>query len=383
MKEIFSKILNLMFKIFPVKKNKVIFWGARGKIDEHPREIFFYMKNLQEKKFEIKWIVDKETDISELGRNEYCYYRTLKGYYEIATAKYWIQSQSLGSLIKKKKNQIYIQTFHGQGALKKMGIDMEGNKEKKLESDVAKDWDWLITTDSLNEEVMRRCISYKGKCMMLGAANTDYLVNITEQDISQIKKKIGINPEKKVILYAPTFRDEDIEILNKNINSREREKLLKKRIPILSLANFENYIILLRLHPQMKSLFIESELPDNFFDVCSYPDVKPLLGISDILISDYSAVAITYSILKRPMIFYAYDYEKYAQTRGFYIDYCKEVPGPIAYSEAQLYKIIQEGLMYNEEYREKLNKFNEKFNMLNDGKVSERFYNALQNGEFL
>lgn len=383
MKEIFGKILNSVFKIFPVKKNKIIFWGAREKIDEHPREIFFYMKNLQEKKFEIRWIVDKETDVSELGRNEYCYYRTLKGYYEIATAKYWIQSQSLGSLIKKKKNQIYIQTFHGQGAFKKMGIDMEGNKEKKLESDVAKDWDWLITTDSLNEEVMRRCISYKGKCMMLGAANTDYLVNITEQDISQIKRKIGINSEKKVILYAPTFRDEDIESLNGNMEHKEQQELLKERIPILSLSNLDNYIILLRLHPQMRQVLTGIELPDNFLDVCNYPDMKPLLAISDILISDYSDIVIAYSILKRPMIFYAYDYELYAHTRGFYIDYCKEVPGPIAYNETQLYKIIQENLMYDEKYKEKLNKFNEKFNVLNDGKVAERFYVALKTGKFL
>lgn len=382
MKEIFSKILNLILKIFPVQKNKVIFWGARGKIDEHPREIFFYIRNLQEKKFEIRWIVDKETDVSELRKEEYCYYRTLKGYYELATAKYWIQSQSLGSLVKKKKSQVYIQTFHGQGALKKMGIDMESNKEKKLESDVSKDWDWLITTDPLNEEVMRRCISYKGKCMMLGAANTDYLLNITEQNIIQIKKKLNIDLNKKVILYAPTFRDEDLKILT-DMDHKKQQEILKERIPIFKLSKLDQYTILLRLHPQMRQVLTEIKLPYNFIDVCAYPDMKPLLVVSDILISDYSDIVIAYSVLERPMIFYAYDYEMYANTRGFYINYCEELPGPIVYSEDQLYKIIKEEVMYDKKYKEKLDRFNKKFNELNDGKVSERFYLALESGKFL
>ena len=189
LKNIMVNILNFLSKLIPIQNNKIIFWSARGKIDEHPREIFFYIRRQKEKKYKMIWIIDKNTDVSELNRKEYCYYRTLRGYYELASAKYWVQSQSLGSWLKKKQLQIYIQVFHGQGAFKRMGLDVNDSKERarEVENDITKEWDWLITTDPINEKVMKQCLSYKGKCMMLGAANTDYLINATEMDIRTIR----------------------------------------------------------------------------------------------------------------------------------------------------------------------------------------------------
>ena len=217
MKRILGIVLNFVLSIFPIDDNKIVFWGARGKIDEHPREIFYYMRDKEKTKYKLKWIVDKSTDVTELTKEEFCFYKTLKGYYEIATAKYWIQSQSIGSMVKKRKGQIYIQTFHGQGAFKKMGFDMEDENKIIGLDDVSKDWDWLITTDPMYEEVMKRCIGYKGKCMMLGSANSDYFFHFSQANITNLKKELKIDCQKKVILYAPTFRDEDIELMEGNL----------------------------------------------------------------------------------------------------------------------------------------------------------------------
>ena len=384
LKRMVVKALNFISKIVPVQKNKIVFWAARGKIDEHPREIFFYIRNQKEKKYKILWIVDKNTDVSELNKGEYCHYRTLRGYYELASAKYWVQSQSLGSLLEKKKSQIYIQTFHGQGAFKKMGLDVNDNREKEsaVESNITKEWDWLITTDPINEKVMRQCLPYTGKCRMLGAANTDYLINATMADCRRVKEQLGLGIEKTVIMYAPTFRDDDLrEIINYD-DKNKIANLIKKRIPIFSLEKLKDSVVLIRLHPQMRQMLDGIKLPDNFIDVCNYSDMKPLLLITDVLISDYSDIVIAYSVLNRPMVFYAYDYNEYLKNRGFYIDYQKEVPGPIVYTENELYKVLVDGEIYDKKYKEKCDKFNRKFNELNDGNVSSRFYKALCNKEF-
>ena len=384
LKRMVVKALNFISKIVPVQKNKIVFWAARGKIDEHPREIFFYIRNQKEKKYKILWIVDKNTDVSELNKGEYCHYRTLRGYYELASAKYWVQSQSLGSLLEKKKSQIYIQTFHGQGAFKKMGLDVNDNREKEsaVESNITKEWDWLITTDPINEKVMRQCLQYNGKCRMLGAANTDYLINATMADCRRVKEQLGLGIEKTVIMYAPTFRDDDLrEIINYD-DKNKIANLIKKRIPIFSLEKLKDSVVLIRLHPQMRQMLDGIKLPDNFIDVCNYSDMKPLLLITDVLISDYSDIVIAYSVLNRPMVFYAYDYNEYLKNRGFYIDYQKEVPGPIVYTENELYKVLVDGEIYDKKYKEKCDKFNRKFNELNDGNVSSRFYKALCNKEF-
>jgi CDP-glycerol glycerophosphotransferase len=384
LKNIMVNILNFLSKLIPIQNNKIIFWSARGKIDEHPREIFFYIRRQKEKKYKMIWIIDKNTDVSELNRKEYCYYRTLRGYYELASAKYWVQSQSLGSWLKKKQLQIYIQVFHGQGAFKRMGLDVNDSKERarEVENDITKEWDWLITTDPINEKVMKQCLSYKGKCMMLGAANTDYLINATEMDIRRIKEQLGLDMKKRILMYAPTFRDDDLNEILKCTNENEITELIKKRIPIFSLEKLKDSVVLIRLHPQMRQMLDGIKLPDNFIDVCNYPDMKPLLLITDVLISDYSDIVIAYSVLKRPMVFYAYDYDEYLKERGFYIDYQKEVPGPIVYTENELYKVLVDGEIYDKKYKEKCDKFNRKFNELNDGNVSSRFYKALCNKEF-
>lgn len=382
LKQCVTNILNFISNLVPIENNKIVFWSARGKIDEHPREMFFYIKKQKEKKYKVIWIIDKNTDVSGLDKREYCYYRTLRGYFELASAKYWIQSQSLGSLIKKKKQQIYIQTFHGQGAVKKMGLDVEGNEESAVKNNITKEWDWLITTDPINEKVMKQCLSYKGKCMMLGAANTDYLINATENDIKSIKLQLGLNMNKRVLLYAPTFRDDDLIKFLQNNSRNDNIELIKRRIPIFRLKDLKDSVVLIRLHPQMRQMLEGIELPDNFIDVCEYPDMKPLLLVADVLISDYSDIVIAYSVLRKTMVFYAYDYDEYSKRRGFYIDYKKEVPGPIVYTENDLYEVIENGEIYDEKYKEKCDKFNKKFNFLNDGKVSERFYTALCEGRF-
>ena len=170
----------------------------------------------------------------------------------------------------------------------------------------------------------------------------DELYNVSSEDILNIKKKIGLPLDKKIILYAPTWRDSvdggETYAIEPPVNMDYWEK---------ELAN--EYVILVRTHPYTTELL---GIKDNdFIKNCSdYPNVNDLLKISDVLISDYSAVIFDYSILERPILCFAYDLDDYAKKRGLVMDLKQEMPSGIFVSENELISKIH-SIDYQEESR--------------------------------
>ena len=370
MKEVAKKILNILINILPIYKNKILFQSGRNKVDCSPYAIYKYIKDNKIDNFKCIWLVEKNTDVSMLPKKDYCYYNSIKGVYHQATAKYWIRSQSLGGL-KKRKKQIYIQMWHGAGALKKSGYDClpeEQRPTKPIEH--VRDWDYFIATDEENAKAIISSTNYQGKLLILGNADTDYIINATPNQKLSVLKELKIeNNKKKIILYAPTFRDNE---LNENVE--------KYNLPINILKELKDYIVLVRLHPLMNKIVKKLELPPNFINVGYYSNINNLYLITDILITDYSSIIFPFSVLNKPIIFYPYDYDKYIKLRGdFYLDY-KKLPGPICYTEEELLQSVLS--LKKSKYKEKLNNFNKKYNYLNDGHVCEKFVNMLKNKEF-
>jgi len=251
MKETIKKILNFIFKFFKVDNNKILFQSGRKLIDGNPKALYCYIKEICPNDFKTVWIVEKGTNVDSIPKKEYAYSNTLKALFFQSTAKYWIRSQSLGSILKKKKNQIYIQTWHGQGALKKMGYDI-GNQTVKTPLSHVKEWDYFVAPDILAKNKIISSTGYNGKAIVLGAASTDELLKINQniERKNYIKKVLGIKPEdfnKKIIFYAPTFREKDLEkeIIDLKINS---------------LSKLQDTIVLVRLHP-----LIKEKVNPNFF----------------------------------------------------------------------------------------------------------------------
>ena len=182
-------------------------------------------------------------------------------------------------------------------------------------------------------------------------------------------KKLNIKNNKPIILYAPTFREADLEQEKVDLN-------------IESLKVLKDYNILLRLHPLIRNKIDENlyKKNKNFINCCHYPDISDILCITDILISDYSSIIYEFSILEKPIIFYAYDLEDYKKERGFYIEYPEDLPGKTVYNEKELLTTLLNIKKESKEYNKKLKQFNKKFNYLNDGKVCERFTKLLKNG---
>ena len=167
---------------------------------------------------------------------------------------------------------------------------------------------------------------------IVGLPRNDKLAGITSECQIAMKKKFGIPSEKKVILYAPTFREYDKDSSNNVILTHPIDvKLWQKRLG-------NDYVLLFRAHYEVARV-MGIEYDDFVKNVSSYPSLDDLMLISDILISDYSSIFFDYAIMHKPMLCYAYDYDEYALKRGMYFDIRDWLPS--ASSEEELLELIK------------------------------------------
>ena len=199
---------------------------------------------------------------------------------------------------------------------------------------------------------------------MIKVGNIDFQAENIIKIKSEFEKKYPKIKEKKIILYAPTFRE-----THKYNNVFKYFKVKK------FLSELSEYVILLRLHPKMYQFGLDDKLMDdvlkldNVYDLTDYESIEELMLISDILITDYSSLMVEYTILNKPIVLFAYDLDNYLENeRGFYIDYKKDVPGTIVKTTEELIRTIKN----NNFSTRRLNEFkNLQFDNL-DGKASKR-----------
>ena len=208
-------------------------------------------------------------------------------------------------------------------------------------------------------------------------SNSSILFNKNNpEDINQIKEKMNIPKDKKVILYAPTWRDNEFHKDGIYKFATEMDfDLMKDELK-------DDYLLIVKYHYSVKDN-IDWDKYSPFVIECNESwDIQELYLISDILITDYSSVMFDYAILKRPMLFFTYDLEFYKNNlRDFYFDMVEEVPGPLVENTEDLVNEIKslDSEEYFKEYGEKYNKFNSKYNEFDNGTASEEIIKIITN----
>jgi CDP-glycerol glycerophosphotransferase len=297
---------------------------------------------------------------------------------KLARAKYWVTNYRVPDHVWPKPGQVYVQCWHGT-PLKRLGYDLQTSENaidsiaeirEKYDTD-AKKFNYILSPSGFASEKFSSAWNLKesgmeDKVMEIGYPRNDFLINYKPEDIRFIKENIGIPEDKKVILYAPTWRDNQHEsgvgfTYDLNVDfERLREKL------------GEEYVILFRVHYLVASKFSFDDFEGFIYNVSNYDDINHLYLIADLLITDYSSVFFDYGILKKPMLFYMYDLDDYKDSiRGFYFGIDK-LPGRIITKEEELPGAICdsiENFVYDEKYKE----FNDTFSHLEDGQASARF----------
>lgn len=364
---LFYKILFSIFKLFPINDKKVTFISYAGKnISGNPKAILQYViENMSEKKCVVA-VRDKKEKYNEYhGKNV----KLVKCYgighiYNLATSKYWISNSHINPNLKPKKDTIYLQTWHAAGAFKKFGLDIIEDRSRDKEDWIIDSTHWnklICSSDRVSDIYAAAFDVQKDIIVSTGLPRNDVLFD--EKRVNQVRAdfRIKYGIEKKIVLYAPTFRDGERFNLNMQLD------ILKKQLN-------EEYNILIKLHPNnSKELKISDEYRNFAYNFTEYNETQELLMVADILITDYSSIIFDYAILKRPMIFYAYDLDKYKnETRGFYYEYEEFVPGPIAYSTQEVISHIKNIEYDSKRYENKSYEFAKEFNYPFDGKATER-----------
>ena len=352
--KIYSITLGLIFnfcKIFIKIDDKIILFNCFGgkRFDDSPKAIYDYIiDNEKYNEYKLYWAFDNVNKY-ELPKGKKLKNNSIKYFYIALKAKYWITNSSIERGVKfKKKKTVYVNTWHGT-TIKYIEKDQ---KDKKFSFNVSKP-DLYFAQGSYDIKIFSKAFGVpEEKIVLAGLPRNDELAkNITIKEKNKIKEKLNIPMDKKVILYVPTYREFDNNKYKNYIKPPIEINKWKKQLK-------DDYILLFRIHYETEKIL--GLTFDNFiYNVSNYEPINDLLKIADILISDYSGIIFDYSILERPIYSFAYDYKKYLELRGCYIDITKELPNGICKTEDELLeKIIN--CNYEEE-KIKTKKFKEKY----------------------
>ena len=363
----------LMCRILPVKRNRIVFDSSLGKsYAGNPKHIYEYLvANGYDTKWDCIWFYETEK-YNIPGMSRQVQYGRMRYLYYMATAKVWVFDTRQPEWLVRRRGTYYIQTWHGT-PLKKLALDME-DVFMVGESDIetykehfvknVKTWDYLISQNHFSTETFRRAFDFQKEMLEIGYPRNDILFREnTPEDIRRYRKKLGLPLDKKIILYAPTWRDDEFSDDNK-YEFRPQISFEKLRQELS-----DDYIMVVKYHYLIMDAVDWSPYQGFIYHFDQSRDIAELFLVSDILITDYSSVMFDFSILRRPIFFFAYDLYKYKnELRGFYFSYKQEMRGPISSTTEQLVEDIRnyDASLYEEKYK----KFTEKYNSVDDGNAS-------------
>lgn len=335
---VFSYILKLIGIFIKTDQNLAVFVCYGGKrYDDSTRVLYEYIKNNDEyKNIKTIWAFIEPKKFDMIPDDEKIRIDTLKYYLTLLKSKYWITNSSvLRGLNFKKKNTKYVIFQHGTLGIKKLGCDLE-KKNKSFASKKHEPIDMFIIQGKKEKEKLKNAFNLKEENIYeLGLPRNDELVEVDNEKVMQIKEKLNIPKGKKVILYTPTYREYNKdEHLNSVLALPFDFKKMKKELA-------DKYVLVFTAHYEVSKLY---QIPENdsfVVNAFEYPYINDLLIIADILISDYSSIVFDFSILERPILCFAYDYDKYMKERGTYLDLNELFYDGVIKNQEDLIKIIK------------------------------------------
>lgn len=320
-------------------KDKIIFDCNGGKSYAGNPKVISELLHKQCRRYEIVWLFKNPEEKSKIVPE---YVRCVKigtkqAYREMATARVWVFNGLVRQSVYKGRKQVYIQTWHGDRGFKKILLDLKKRKDI-VESNIC---DLMLVGSTFGEKVCRSAFGYNGKVYKFGCPRNDILVNSSEEDVINIKSKLGIDKNTKVLLYAPTFRRKE----------KERELLdIDKVIHTLEEKEKTKWIALLRLHSESKDIgqYVKAcgkgdsnTILQKVIDMTKYEDMSDLLLIADCLITDYSSCAGDFILRKKMLLLYQPDYDEYVNNeREGYFD-IKDSPYLVGKNTEEICEIIK------------------------------------------
>lgn len=346
----------------PRKEKTVFFASFRGQYSDNPRAISECLHRMAPE-VKIVWLIKPQYKqyvpdyVTSVPPNPLL---ALKAQ---ARAGVWVMNyiyrKQLG--VYKGQGNFYIQTWHGDRGLKTIGYLTDYSKGRDYNGYDMSACDFFVAASDYGVRKARQGFLYDGEIILEGMPRNDKLVNIARysDEVAEVRKRLGIGNDVKVLLYAPTFRDD----------RGSQQCAIDIAASIASLeANGENWICLVRSHSLSKGISVGFDTP-AYLDVTSYPDMADLLLMADLLITDYSSCAGDFLLSGKPVILAHFDRDEYeAQGRPLWVN-PNEVGYLVAKNQGELNHILAN--LYSYDHRAIVDKVNRFYGTKETGQSSE------------
>lgn len=374
---VFGWLYRVFCHLIPVDNRMILFLAFHGRsYNDNPRALYEAMRqDPRFSEYRFVWVL-RNPGLETIPGAETVRYLSLGYFVAVARAKVWIFNCKMPMYLYKKKSQIYLQTWHGT-PLKRLGHDIEPVPGQRFYRsgltyeqmcrtyDVDSErYDAMISPNAFCTGVFPHAFGIKKeKLIETGYPRNDFLSTYTQEDVQRIRADLKIPEGKKVILYAPTWRDDSFQTSGYTFRLQADFRKWKERLPEDTVVLFKPHYLIVNQQQD------DPELQDFLISVPADTDIRDLYVVSDALVTDYSSVFFDYGILKRPVYFYMYDLEAYAgDLRGFYMDIEQELPGKIYRTEESLLQDLAAGEFDDSRYPA----FTKRYNNREDGQASRR-----------
>ena len=295
-------------------------------------------------------------------------------YYLATSAVFVVDSHFLPIyVIRRRRGTTIVQTWHACGAIKKIGysvLDKSFGADERVTNLVRLHTNYSLCLAASEAAVVQYMDAFRQPADLfvtdLGIPRTDVLIRAEgrERLVATIRERYAIPADRRVILYAPTFRGASM------IDARHPQDL---DLGLMARSLGDDHVLLLRLHPAVRMTMDLTGMAGFAIDVSDYPEVNELMLVSDVLVTDYSSVVFEFALLGRPMAFFAPDTSAYEGERGFYFDYRAGMPGPVFETTEALAAYLRAG----EFDLARVRAFASTWFDVADGHASERFVDRI------
>jgi CDP-glycerol glycerophosphotransferase (TagB/SpsB family) len=289
--------------------------------------------------------------------------RGTKEYFEaLAKSAWWINNVTF-PVNWKPFGVKYLNTWHGS-PLKRLGFDIEVDGPEVAARHnfflASRAWDLLLSANHFSTTTFARAFRYAGEIAETGYPCNDILYADNTALIARLRERYQLPEGKKLILYAPTWRDDTTSYAESGVFTLPFD-------PGEFAAQLgDRYVMLVKMHHLNRPG--ADALNESVVDVSDTADIMELAALSDVLVTDYSSVFFDYAHSNKPMLFYAYDFEAYAHTiRGLYLDMDTELPGPKLQTQAELFDALARLDEITAQYQEKYADFKAKYAVFGAG----------------
>jgi CDP-glycerol glycerophosphotransferase len=310
-------------------------------------------------------------------------FRSTAYYRAFGRAQVWVSNSIIAPELIPRRGQVYVQTWHGT-PLKRIGLDVVATTETAMNGKAEIDDRYRVEATKITTFLSSAPFTTQAFASAFGLPEAgvgspfvetgnprnDRLVNATDAEVAAVRGRLGLAPGVRVILYAPTWRDDQHDSRSGYIYRQPLD------IGQLRAALGDGWVLLYRAHYLVTNV-IDFAGHDGFVrDVSRIDDINELCLASDVLITDYSSVYFDYALLDRPMVFYMYDLERYASAlRGFYLP-IDEVPGPVVTTQDALEDALLDPELSTRHARAR-KALNAQINPFDDGTAGRRVLDLL------